>query len=246
MKAPNEKLIETLFTIYALRYLDPCGGGRIYTPSTREEYMCGYDSLLMGASEFDELYLQFKTPNLLRINDYGFRTTPHQHERLQDYPFDTAYYVSHLFRDIGQIQKAERSAADPLDFLRWYVAIEIKRLASDLRRFRYTGDMSLREAYDMFYNLETAPKRTQPKTQLSPGSWLSGDDLLRRFARGVAGARVILAGDATKDIGQAALRVGDRVCIMSPEQANRMVRDDEGADWGTALRKDIFPLPSQK
>jgi hypothetical protein len=243
MKAPNEKLTETLFTVYALRYLESCGSGRVYTPSTREEYTCGYDTLLMGASEFDELYLQFKTPNLLEVNDYGFRTTPHQHERLQDYPCDTAYYVTHLFRDICAIQNAERAATDPLHFLHWYVAIEIKRLAGNLRRFRYTGDMALQEARDMRYNLETDPKRTQPKTPLSPDRWISGDELLWRFCRSEVGSRMILAGQDAADLPPAApSQLGDRVCIMSPERANQMIRGDEGTDWGTALRKDFRPL----
>src|SRR5262249_20423542 len=124
MKAPNEKLIETLFTHYALRFLDG-SGALVYTPSNREEYLEGYDAKLMGASGFDELYLQFKTPSLLQDDGYSFGTTTHQHSRLKGYPHDTAYYVTHIFQTISQIQDAQRKATKPADFLQWYVAIEI-------------------------------------------------------------------------------------------------------------------------
>jgi hypothetical protein len=43
MHAPNEKLIETLFTYYTLRFLDG-SGATVYTPSAREEYHNDYDA----------------------------------------------------------------------------------------------------------------------------------------------------------------------------------------------------------
>src|SRR5262245_37728970 len=97
MKAPNEKLIETLFKSNALSFLK-AAKVTIYAPSTREEYACGYDSKLMGARGFDELYIQFKTPYLLENEGRSVATTTHQHARLLNYPLRTAYYVTHTFR----------------------------------------------------------------------------------------------------------------------------------------------------
>ena len=248
MRAPNEKLIETLFTHHALLVLGTTGAS-VYTPSTREEYEKGYDARLMGASGFDELYLQFKTPNLLQgdgyLDDYGFATTAHQHERLQDCPLDTAYYVTHLFRSVEQIQRAQHGAKEPLDFLRWYVAIEVGRLDAQLQRFRYSASLADLRTHSVLYNTRADRTRKHPKTPLASGSWIPGDELLLRFRDSRIGAQVILAGTAAeKPVDLPRLRaLSDRACMMSPTRAREMVRADEQGDWGTMLRKNIVTLP---
>jgi hypothetical protein len=245
MKAPNEKLIETLFTYHALRYLEGCGAS-VYTPSTREEYELGYDAKLMGAGGFDELYLQFKAPSLLKGDGYSFRTYEHQHDRLQDYPSDTAYYLTHLFRGVEQVQRAQREATNPLDFLRWYVAIEVHRLER-VQLFWYAGDTESRRAYGVLYKLRDDRPREHPKRPLDSGGWMTGAELLLRFEQNAIGARMILAGGDDEAQTPAALvqgeKVLDRVCLMSPERARQMIRGDEGRDMGTALRKNAEPLP---
>ena len=75
--------------------------------------MSGYDPRLMGASGFDELYIQFKTPYLLENDGRSVPTTPHQHARLLHYPPKTAYYVTHTFHEVHQIQELQRTRTTP-------------------------------------------------------------------------------------------------------------------------------------
>ena len=242
MKPPNEKLIETLFTHHALRYLDG-SGATVYTPSSREEYRNGYDAALMGAAGFDELYLQFKTPGLRDRGGFSFATYEHQHQRLQEYPLDTAYYVTHLFRGVDEVLKAQREAAAPLEFLHWYVAIEVGRLPN-VQRFRYYGDLVSRHAHEVLFKVRTDKKREHPKTPLRPQGWMTGAELLERFKRDEIGAHVSLGGRGITKTAQALVfpDVSDRHCEMSPERAQQWVHRDEKRDWGTALRKNFRPL----
>jgi hypothetical protein len=169
VKAPNEKLIETLFTHYALRVLGDTGV-TVYTPSTREEYTNGYDAALMGASAFDELYIQFKTPDLLKRGGYSFGTRPHQHARLQHYPRHTAFYVTHTFEVLDQIQQAQRDAAtDPDALLRRYLAIEIKHLNPDVSRFRYQAEAPEYSPQDVTYKRRSDHGRT-PRNPVAPAA----------------------------------------------------------------------------
>jgi hypothetical protein len=246
-KAPNEKLIETLFTHYALRVLGDTGV-TIYTPSTREEYKKGYDAALMGASAFDELFMQFKTPALLECGGYSFGTRPRQHRRLQLYPPNTAYYVTHTFESLVQIQEAQRHAAeDPDAFLRHYLAIEIERLEPDVTRFRYYAPAPDYEPECVSYKLKPERKRT-PGNRVACGGWLTGDELLRRFLARALGARVFLLGgkDETNEDTERVLPAGVDMppLSMSPDKADRMAGKETGTDWGTALRKNFVPLPS--
>ena len=155
-KAPNEKLIEMLFNYNALRFLE---GEKVtmYAPSTREEFACGYDSKLMGANGFEELYIQFKTPNLLENYGRSVPTTPHQHARLLHYPPKTAYYVTHTFHEIHQVQELQRTITSPEEFLRRYFAIEANHFEQDVTRIRYY-------VYD-----DEHPEEITYKLRLDPG-----------------------------------------------------------------------------
>src|SRR5438105_2126304 len=135
-KAPNEKLIETLFNYNALRFLE-AERVTLYAPSTREEFASGYDAKFMGASGFDELYIQFKTPDLLVNQGRSVPTTPHQHARLLHYPAQTAYYVTHTFHEVRQLQDMQWAGIGPPEFLRRFLAIEASHLDKDVSRLRY-------------------------------------------------------------------------------------------------------------
>jgi hypothetical protein len=255
-KAPNEKLIETLFTYYALRHLDgECVA--VYTPSTREEFLKGYDAKLMGASSFDELYIQFKTPLCLAKERwrYSIHTTPHQHCRLQTYPFNTAFYVTHTFRTVSQIQKAQGEAAKPADFLQYYVAIEIRRLEDDVKFFRYTADQSFMP-YEVVYNRHA--DRAHPRTpthvcDMDSNDWMTGEELLRRFKAGSLGAWMLLEGDPAKGLLQ---NIDGEELVVRPQhrrpeqwvvpraQLAKLCPPDEKEEWGTSLRKNIEPRPA--
>jgi hypothetical protein len=237
MKPPNEKLVETLFTHHALRYLDGTGA-TVYTPSSREEYRDGYDARL-GFNSFDEIYLQFKTPNLLAGDGYSLATYERQHQRLQKYRRDTAYYLTHLFRGVDHVLQAQREASAPLDFLHWYVAIEIGGLA-DVQRFRYYADLQRREANVVLFKVRTDRKGDAPKTRLHEQGWMTGAELLERFKRDEVGThfRLIESGSDRLTVGE---ELKANVVPMSPDLADEWVQGDEGKDWGTALRKNLQP-----
>lgn len=115
--AVNEKLIETLFNHYALQFIK-AGGVTIYTPTTRQEYIDGYDAKLVGAAGFDELRVQFKAPALLDDRGYSFGLTRHQHWRLRKYKPNSAFYVAHTFAGLPEIQEAQLTMKRPTEFLR--------------------------------------------------------------------------------------------------------------------------------
>jgi hypothetical protein len=242
-KAPNEKLIDTLFIYYALRHLE-ASGGSVYTPSSRQEYEDGYDAKLMGVRGFDELYLQFKTPHLLQWNGYSFGTYKHQHDRLRAYPINTAYYLTHIFRNVEQVLQAQRGAKVPLDFLEWYIAINIGVLG-DVKRFRYYGKTVFCRELELSCRL-TTDFGVRPKWPLDKSAWMTGAELLMRFELNEVGTRMILeSGEDPEKLDGARLTdqvKRDRMYQMSRERARQMVSEDEKTDLGFALRKNAEPL----
>jgi hypothetical protein len=247
MKAPNEKLIEILFTHYALRYLDGCGI-RVYTPSSREEYVKGYDAKLMGACGFSELFIQFKTPNVLHGLGYSFPTRAAQHQRLRYYPKHTAFYVSHTFWDVQEIQKAQQLAT-PAEFLRRYVAIEVRCLEDDVRRFRYYAQKPPYKPAWVRYKRGVDGTIKYPQHSVDPAHWMLGDELLNRFRSGSVGAWVLPFGVddeyQTEDAGWPD-HESQREWLVTKRLIEQMSGRDKGIDWGTALRKDFKPLAPVK
>jgi hypothetical protein len=200
----------------------------------------------MGACGFDELFLQFKTPVLLLGDARSFATTNHQHRRLKCYPQDTAYYVTHLFRDVPQIQHAQRTAANPEDFLRWYLAIEISRLELDVRRFRCYASGSAVDT--LLYKRDVDGPRRTPIHRVNCGrDWMPGDELLRQFRQGTIGARVcLITQDQPEAIASRFLEDRDTPLFdINPASAEQMAGNEVGTDWGIALRKNCIPLPFQ-
>ena len=250
----NEKLIEMLFTYYALRYLDGCGV-TVYAPSSRAEYITGYDAKLMSANGFDELYLQFKGPRFLKRKKwrYGIFTTQHQHTRLQCYPFNTAYYVAHTFRDVAQIQRAQYEWTNPADFLKRYVAIEIRRLEDNVKFFRYSADRADFVPHEVYYNLDTDahPRKATHEVDGDRGGWMNGEELLRCFCEGNVGARVRLEGwgmavaPPAPDAGIMDDRLMEHDGLepwdLPHDSVVQMADVDQGKDWGVALRRNIVP-----
>jgi hypothetical protein len=252
MKASNEKLIETLFIYHALRFLAD-DTVTVYTPSTREEAVEGYDAKLMGASEFDQLYLQFKTPNLLVREDagrngYSFATTPHQHRRLKRYPVWSAFYVTHTFRSVEDVQSAQMAAKPPDTFLRRYFGIEIEQLHLDISTFRYYAPTPGFLPNEIKYKLSSETTTRTPTHPLRQGHcWLDGEEILERFKNRKIGARVRLVSRTADE-----LSVGVRHPILDlpPFDVTRDLlpqmggEEDEGGGYGTAIRRNHAPLTS--
>lgn len=244
-KAPNEKLIETLFNYNALRFLER-EGVTLYTPSTREEFASGYDAKLMGVSGFDELYVQFKTPYLLENDGRSVPTTPHQHARLLHYPPNAAYYVTHTFEGIDQIQELQRTRTSPVEFLHRYFAIEANHFEEDVTRLRYYV-YNPEHPEEIRYKRRVDPGRN-PARPVDDNDWLNGEELLSRFARGEIGARVQLVvlddvdGFSATEANQSTLTAKRRseLWVMSPDQALKIgPGDDEEGRWGEFFRRNF-------
>jgi hypothetical protein len=172
--------------------------------------------------------------------------------------------VAHTFRDISQIQKAQRQLTNAADFLMRYVAIEIQRLDDDVKFFRYSADRDDFCADEVFYNRHTDPRPRKATREIDAdtGGWMNGEDLPQRFQLESLGARVRLLPQPEKL--QPAIRIAagepedeeeDTGLTRRPEpwdlpraRVVQMARLDKGDDWGTAFRKnfDLLPPPPRR
>jgi hypothetical protein len=136
-KPISEKTSAMLFNRFMMQAF-LLGEVTLFAPSTVDEYVEGYDTLLKSSAVNREICLQVKAPTyshhwgLFKID-----VQEHQHELLQEYPPNTAYYVTHTFRSASEIQEAQRNVAQAADFLLHFVCIEISRLPRNLNFFHY-------------------------------------------------------------------------------------------------------------
>lgn len=188
-KAPNEKLVELLFTSNALR-LFPLGAVAVYAPSSHEEFVRGYDASFVGKDTCRELYLQFKRPRLRnRLHKKGFTISlkTHQHEHLKNYPRNTAYYVSPAFCEISEIQQAQSNASTPNDFLKHFIAVEISTLpdSASAIRFKREREDALSIPQEACYKI-----RSKHSYEDQDPQWMLGSELLTRFKAKEVGGMV--------------------------------------------------------
>ncbi|MGC4042250.1 MAG: hypothetical protein QM758_00410 [Armatimonas sp.] len=134
-KVPPEKTIETLFLRYLLQCF-PLGKASLYAPSTREEFLNGYDAQVLGPSAFWEVFLQFKRPTLTQAG-FTIQLTKHQHQRLRKYPPKTAYYIAATFLTVEELMHAQRTITNPHDFLSRFIAIDLACLEDDSCFIKY-------------------------------------------------------------------------------------------------------------
>lgn len=179
MKAPNEKLTELLFTRYMLQSFR-LNEVSLYAPSSREEFYKGYDAKFIGKKGCRELYLQFKTPNLTR-SGFTIRLQRHQHNRLRRYPHGSAYYVSHVFRGISEVQDAQLKVSQSSDFLRQYIAINASSLPCNTNFVQYTSEPISEYPGEPKYKTEQDGNIRKAPTDLIGSEWLRGDLLLQKF-----------------------------------------------------------------
>jgi hypothetical protein len=136
---PNERYTEILFLHYVLSALP--GPVELYTPSTREEYVAGYDAKIVGEG-LKELYLQFKRPAVDSPQlHFQMTLTAHQHQRLlyglNSLVPGSVYYVSHTFTSIRHLNETIRRSTQPLELLAYYLAFTIAALSDDAHTIHY-------------------------------------------------------------------------------------------------------------
>jgi hypothetical protein len=237
----NEKLLETLFNRFALQCFR-LGDAWVHTPSSREEFVNGYDACIVGMRNLREIVVQFKKPNPTRTG-FTIAMMPHQHEKLRSlYPPGTAYYVSATFRDFAEVQTAQRRVKKASEFLRYYVAVEIRdALPADVKFIQYERQETFWAARNVRYKCETdGATRRAPHAVPNRRGWESGIGLIRKFKRRELGRLVRLFGieeevnKATR-LGDPAEGVND---VWSPSSAGveQALDVDVGADFPTALR----------
>jgi len=204
----NEKLLETLFNRFAMQCFR-LGEAWVHTPSSREEFVNGYDSKIVRMGSVHEIIVQFKKPHLTR-SGFTIRTTPHQHEALlRLYPPGTAYYVSATFRDFTEVQEAQRQVKKATDFLKYYIAVEIQdTLPSDVTFIQYERhDESWAGRNVRFKCMSDGSSKKAAHAVSSRGGWESGSTLIRKFKQRTAGSVVRLLGADTIGESEAAKQV---------------------------------------
>lgn len=237
----NEKLLETLFNRFALQCFR-LGEAWVHTPSSREEFVNGYDSRIVGVGSLREIILQFKKPNPTR-RGFTIAVTPHQHEKLRSlYPPRTAYYVSATFRDFAEIQVAQRQVQKAADFLRYYVAVEIRgTLPNDVNFIQYERHEASWAGRNIKYKCERdGATKTATHAVSSRGGWESGTNLIRKFKQRTAGSLIRLFGDDEDCLDSAKQvysgeRLGEAWWPLAVE-LERAVDAESSADFPTALR----------
>lgn len=191
MKAPNEKLTELLFARYMLQSFR-LNEVSLYAPSSREEFYRGYDAKFIGNKSCKEIYLQFKTPN---VTSKGFtiRITPHQHNRLRLYPYQSAYYVSHTFKDISEIQNCQSRISSSRDFLKRYIAINAYILPCDTNFLQYERYPNKNSEFprEPKYKTKRDGNIRKAGNTIERSEWLRGDSISQKFKDDQIGNQVI-------------------------------------------------------
>ena len=203
---PNEKMTEMLFNRY---FLQSFGLGNIilYAPSSREEYEKGYDAKLTSSQSFNEVFLQFKRPQV-KNDQFLLRTTAHQHTNLQDRPSDSCYYVGHTFRDLEELEQAQKGLSASQDFLRYFILVEISCLDPNLTTIVYERNEKslIPRTVSAIHNLVSGSGRTrEKKTRIRSEKYFTGTAFKKAFNSKEVGIPVSLPTD-DELLGQACAR----------------------------------------
>lgn len=188
ISAISEKNFELLFSHYWLRSF----GMReltLYAPSSRAEYLKGYDAMFYGTPQCRELYIQFKKPQYLKRDDsLEISITPHQHKRLLSHPRSSAYYVAHTFQSIGEINEVQSNIKSSKEFLRWFIAISAHAIPEGMERVSYNRSPISGMPTGPSYRTEKATTRLlKSKTE-----WFTGLLFADYFSDGSIGCDVAL------------------------------------------------------
>ncbi len=186
---PSEKMTEMLFCRYALQTFG-LQDATLYAPSSRQEFINGYDAAFVGGASCRELYLQFKRPSRA-WGRFRIKLVPHQHERLQHYPPGAAFYVGHIFESVQELQQAHKGIRTAKEFLKYFVAVDVNGIAPNASRIEYDRSDKTSQPSGVRYRCQrgkSAPQHTVPH-----GKWYRGGQLLDLYKRGGVGHHVTLA-----------------------------------------------------
>lgn len=186
---PSEKMSEMLFCRYALQTFG-LQEATLYAPSSRQEFISGYDAAFVGAATCRELYLQFKRPGRAR-GKYQIKLVQHQHDRLRNYPPRAAFYVGHTFENVQELQQAHKRLKTAKDFLKYFVAVDATVIAPNARYVDYEKSGVTNQPGGVLFRCESDKKAK--KHYLQHGKWYRGGQLLDLYKRGEIGYQIELA-----------------------------------------------------
>lgn len=246
-KPISEKTSEILFNRYLLQAFR-LGEMSLYAPSSVEEFKNGYDLKLIGLSSFRELYLQFKAPSYSESRRrFTISVTNHQHRMLKQYPDRTAYYVAHTFTSIKDFIDAQRKLQISMNFLRYFVAIEISSLPDEIAFFQYSQPSSHRESLCIRYKKASDGNSRIARNKIVGSACLRGNQLAEKFKNDCIGTLVQLSNDSDYQEVRHSLfdptenrKVpGTFMWQMTPLKAQVMADGCGNTDFGIHLRKEL-------
>ena len=226
---PSEKSTEILFNHYLLQMF-PIGSVALTAPSSVEEYVTGYDTKVVGATSFQEMYLQFKTPSYYSniTKKSTIRTSQgylQQHQLLQSYPPETAYYVFHTFQSVENLLEAQRKSTTSEQFLRHYIAVETSQLPYKIS-FLHLSLNGSTDAIGGGFDRRILPG-------ISPRS-MRGDALVQQFMSCQIGTRVVLTHTSSDNLDN--FYRSDRVWHVSLDRIREMCSQNIDNEFGILIR----------
>lgn len=225
---PSEKSTEILFNHYLLQMFQP-GEISLLAPSTVEEYINGYDTKIISANSFKEMYLQFKSPSYHSdiTNKSTIKTSQgHQHRLLKSYPPRTTYYVFHTFKTIADLLDAQKNCNKPEDFLRNYIAVEVSQLPKDMTFMHYIEGIHKSDIVNPGY-MRVVYDYIKPQC-------IRGDKLALLFKNCTIGTWFHLRDD--DDIEFYIGDYNDQVWHVSLDKIKEICNDCIDGDFGTLFR----------
>ena len=240
MKAPNEKLIELLFIRHGLQICGPKTS--LYAPSTREEYFKGYDASFMGQPGGREILLQFKTPYVRDDGKFTIKIRREQHERLLGHPLNSAFYVSHAFRSVQEINDSQQNVVDSQKFLKFFIAIEVHALASDTNFVQFIRDGAVIPILPTFARDVDGPTRTA-RNPVAETDHYDGEHLLRLYKDKKLGRhiRYINREDVITELGMASNKSPTH---FSPDESLADAESAKDRTYGTFFRNYDKRVPA--
>jgi hypothetical protein len=241
-KVPCEKVIELLFTRHALNM---CGANTVlYAPSSREEYLKGYDTSLLGPQGSRELLLQFKTPNICSDGLHTVSIKPHQHLRLRHYDPGSAFYVSHIFSSYQQLQNGQLQYPNPENFLKHYIAVDASALPSDTNFFQFSPEGASLPERTPFSKAPRFKRKQDGRKRkgihlVSVNAWTDGFSILQQFQQGSMGQVLNPSRIPFLESDTQAWQDAEELYSTGFERWKSEMPIEPGTDYGVLLRSDI-------
>src|SRR2546422_6559555 len=190
MRPVSEKAAEILFTRFMLQAF-PLGHIELFAPSSREEFIRGYDAHFVGQNPFRQLCLQFKAPTYSESHDrFTIYPTAHQHQLLKTYPANSAFYVAGMFPSLREFNLYQTHLRKAADFLAHFVCIEVSALPDEVDFFHFTRPSLRRLSPHVTFKIPVDGAVRVATHTVTEGGWFRGHVLLERFRGGAVGGLV--------------------------------------------------------